>query len=124
MIVRLELEDASRGLKESGEEGFCSDGFNALMFVRQSEKQYDRQLAVLGLEGCLFKTSDPMELGQQLELNLFLDGLEMVLEVRGTVVRLISSRHFTGVGVRFRDLPFESERMIARWMDQRARNAA
>lgn len=124
MMVQVNSEDARHGLEEAAEEGFCSDGFSALVFVKKSEKYYARQLAILGLEGCLIPSSDLTELGQQLELHLFLDDIEQVLEVRGTVVRIVSSRHFTGVGVRFRDLPFESERMIARWMDRRARTAA
>ena len=124
MIVRLELEDVSRAPLNNPEQGFCADGLSALIFVKGPKGRFARHLAILGLEGCLFKSGDPIDLGQPVELQVYLDELEQVLEIRGTVVRLISSRHFTGVAVRFRNLPFESERMIARWMDRRARTAA
>jgi hypothetical protein len=107
-------------MTETANEGFCSNGFSAVIYQRTPEQVRARHLALLDLEGCLFQTSDPLMLGQELDLEVYLDGLALLLKIRGTVVRLISSRHFTGVGVRFRNLPFESERMIARWMDQRA----
>jgi hypothetical protein len=128
MIIRLELEDfkkrAARTEQSSVQkntpteedvmERRTSPRFGALMYVNG-----EKCLGTLGLGGCFFKSSDSIVLGQEVELRLVLDVLGQEFNVRGTVIQLTAVRRFVGVAVRFDDLPFETERMIARWLDIR-----
>ena len=93
----------------------------ARLFVRNPQGKFEQHLGNLGIGGCFFKTSDFMVLGQEVVLVLVLQELDLKVKVSGKVIRMNPDRRYMGVAVKFDKLSFETERMIARWLDLRTR---
>jgi hypothetical protein len=90
------------------------------MLVQDPGGSYEKCDGFLGIAGCYCLMRQPPSVGRTLELQLMLLGADREVAARGRVVECISADRMTGVIVRFEELPFETERIIARWLDQLA----
>ena len=108
------------GVVWNGEDRRTSPRFEASMLVQDPSGSYEKCDGFLGIAGCCCLMRIPPMVGQQLELQLVLLGADREVAARGRVVDTIAKDSLTGVIVRFEDMPFETERVIARWLDQLA----
>ncbi|GEM_PF-1798945 len=95
--------------------------------IRGRDGAFVEHYAQLGIQGFYFETTDWPLVGQVLRVRLPLVGLGVEVETLATVQRLLPARGHVGVLAAFSDdIPFETERLIARWLDmmQRAHQVA
>jgi len=95
--------------------------------VRTRQGTFVEHYAQLGIQGFYFETTDWPLVGQVLRVRMPLVGLGVEVETLATVQRLLPARGHVGVVATFGDdIPFETERLIARWLDmmQRAHQVA
>jgi hypothetical protein len=76
----------------------------------------------MGIAGCYCKLHEPLDTGNEVDLKVVLLGGGVSVQARGRVVRSEVTSSHVGVVVRFEDLPFDTERTIARWLDALALN--
>ncbi|NMB75764.1 MAG: PilZ domain-containing protein [Myxococcales bacterium] len=93
-----------------------SPRFDVPIAVRSGDR-YRECFGRLSINGFYFETSDRYVIGQLVSVKLVLLGLGKEIEARGTVVHVMPAGSHWGVAARFDDMPFESERQIARWLD-------
>ena len=110
----------ANGVAWNGEDRRSSPRFEANMLVQDPTGSYEKCDGFLGIAGCYCMMRVPPAMGRRLELQLELLGADREVAARGRVVEIISEGTHVGVIVRFEDLPFETERMIARWLDELA----
>ncbi len=72
----------------------------------------------LGIGGCYFITDKSVRMGDELIINLDPETRRDYLSVDCRVIRLTSAEGKTGVAAKFEQLPFKTERAIARWLDE------
>jgi hypothetical protein len=86
--------------------------------IRTSDRGFVEHYGQLGIQGFYFETTDWPLLGQVLRVRLPLVGLGVEVETLAVVHRVLPGRGHVGVVALFGDdIPFETERMIARWLD-------
>lgn len=119
MIIQLDHAKRSKKLSKDGRPERESPRCEALLHVRNADGKYVRHMGNLGIGGCFFQTSDFMVLGQEVDLVLALQELDLKVKVKGKIIRTTPARRFIGVAVKFDELSFDTERMIARWLDLR-----
>ncbi len=110
----------TNGVAWNGEDRRSSPRFEASMLVQDPTGSYEKCDGFLGIAGCYCLMREPPAVGRKLELQLMLLGADREVAARGRVVEWICADNHTGVIVRFEDLSFEAERIIARWLDELA----
>jgi hypothetical protein len=108
------------GAAWNGEDRRLSPRFEVNMMVSDPAGYYESCEGMLGIAGCYCKMSVTPEVGEELELQLALLGSGQEVAARGKVVSTTEEKSFIGVIVRFVELPFQTERIIARWLDRLA----
>lgn len=93
-----------------------SPRYDTHMFVQEPEG-YVKRFGNLSLGGCFFKTRSFVSLGQEILVRFELDKVDTEFEARGKVIRVNPSEYYLGVAAKFDELPTETERMLARWLD-------
>ena len=94
-----------------------SPRFDVPLFVRTGSDGFRERFGRLSITGVYFETDEILMLGQVVEVRVALLGLGVEVSARGQVVSLAPAGSQVGVAARFDDIPFETERMIARWLD-------
>lgn len=97
-----------------------SPRFDVPISVRRGDG-YQECFGRLSINGFYFETTAKYRIGQLVNVKLVLLGLGKEIETRGTVVHVMPAGSQWGVAARFDEMPFESERQIARWLDLMAR---
>jgi hypothetical protein len=108
------------GVAWNGHDRRASPRFEVNMLVQDPTGNYEKCDGFLGIAGCYCMMREPPAVGRLIEVQLELLGADREVAARGRVVDTISRESHIGVIVRFENLPFETERMIARWLDQLA----
>ncbi len=91
--------------------------FEVPLFVKNRDDDYVERYGQLDITGFYFETDEIPFVGQQVEVKILLLGLGKEVKTRARVVRVVPSSGHVGVSARFEEIPFETERMIARWLD-------
>ncbi|MBW1809614.1 MAG: PilZ domain-containing protein [Deltaproteobacteria bacterium] len=91
--------------------------FEVPLYVRCSGGDYQPCFGHLGINGFYFETSEAPLIGQIIDIKVVLLGLGMEVKTRGRVITVDKTGTFVKVAARFEEIPFETERMIARWLD-------
>ena len=91
--------------------------FEVPLFVKNSDGEYVERYGRLDISGFYFETEEIPLVGQQVEVRILLLGLGQEVKTRARVVKVTPSSGHVGVTTRFEEIPFETERMIARWLD-------
>lgn len=94
-----------------------SPRFEVPLFVKNHQGQYVERYGRLGIGGFYFETDEVPLVGQLVEVKLVLLGLGLEVETQGRVINVQPSAGYLRVAVRFEDISFQTERMIARWLD-------
>ena len=107
-----------RGLsKKETEDRRESLRFDVPLFIQDSTGKYKEHYGKLGISGFYFETQNPPQLGQLISVKVVLLGLGTEVKTHGRVIKVFPQRNHVGVAVHFEKIPFETERMIARWLD-------
>jgi len=94
-----------------------SPRFETPVYVKNHQGQYIERYGRLGIGGFYFETDEFPLVGQIVEVKLVLLGLGMEVETQGRVINVQPSAGYLKVAVKFEDISFQTERMIARWLD-------
>jgi hypothetical protein len=94
-----------------------SPRFEVPLYVRDASGEYVECHGRLGIAGFYFETSEMPLVGQLVDVRITLIGLGTEVKTRGRIINVVPSSDHVGVAARFEDIPFETERMIARWID-------
>lgn len=94
-----------------------SPRFEVPLFIRNSQGDYIERYGRLGIGGFYYETDEVPLIGQLVKVKLVLLGLGMEVETQGRVVNVDASASYKRVAARFEDISFQTERMIARWLD-------
>jgi hypothetical protein len=103
--------------KSDQEERRDSPRFDVPIFVKDAKGEYQERYGRMGINGFYFETEVAPLIGQVVEVKILLHGLGMEIQTRGRVIGVVPSASFVKVAARFEEIPFETERMIARWLD-------
>jgi len=118
MFLTSKVRSAMRKkAKKKSEDMRDSPRFEVPLFVKSSSGEYIEHFGCLGINGFLFETEDVPLVGQIVQVKIVLHGMGMEIETKGRVIEVYQSGGFVKVAARFEEIPFESERMIARWLD-------
>jgi hypothetical protein len=114
LTARLAMKRSKAMLDERRD----SPRFDIPLSVRiRPEGGFEERFGRLSVNGFYFETEEILKLGQQVELRVVLHGLGLEVAARGRVISLAPAGSHVGVAARFEEIPFETERMIARWLD-------
>jgi len=91
--------------------------FEVPIFVKKTDGEFVERYGRLDISGFYFETDEIPLVGQQVEVKILLLGLGQEIKTRAKVARVTPSSGHVGVTARFEEIPFETERMIARWLD-------
>jgi hypothetical protein len=91
--------------------------FEVPLFVKDKNGDYVERYGRLDISGFYFETDEIPLAGQRVEVKILLLGMGQEVRTRARVVRVTPSSGHVGVTARFEEIPFETERMIARWLD-------
>ena len=94
-----------------------SPRFELALRVKDYSGEFVERFGRLGINGCYFETDEILRLGQTIVVRVGLLGLGVEVEAQGQVVSVQSAGNHVGVAPRFSAIPFETERLIARWLD-------
>jgi hypothetical protein len=94
-----------------------SPRFEVPLYIRNNQGVYVERYGRLGIGGFYFETDEVPLVGQLIEVKLVLLGLGTEVETQGRVINVEPSASYMRVAVRFEDISFHTERMIARWLD-------
>jgi len=98
-----------------------SPRFEVPLFIKNHLGEYVERYGRLGIGGFYFETDEVPLVGQTVEVKLVLLGLGMEVETKGRVMNVQPSAGYLRVAVRFEEISFQTERMIARWLDMLSR---
>jgi len=104
-------------LKRGKEDRRVSPRFEVPLFIRETGGNYVQRYGKLSISGFYFETNEIPIVGQLIEVRMVLLGLGMEISTQGKVVKIFPRRNHVGVAVHFDGIPFDTERMIARWLD-------
>lgn len=79
--------------------------------------EYKDHYGKLGLDGFYFETTEVYMIGELVRIKVVLLGLGIEVETSGTVTRILPANGHVGVIACFDSMEFETERVIARWLD-------
>lgn len=99
------------------EEQHASPRFEVPLYVRNVRGEFVEHHGRLGIGGFYYESRYVPAVGQAVDVRVVLLGLGMEVEARGRVIEVIPGANHAGVAVQFEQIPFETERMIARWLD-------
>ncbi len=91
--------------------------FEVPLFVKNGDGDFIERYGRLDISGFYFETDEIPLVGQQVDVKILLLGLGQEIKTRARVVAVTPSSGHVGVKARFEEIPFETERMIARWLD-------
>jgi hypothetical protein len=91
--------------------------FEMPLYVRDASGEYVECHGCLGIAGFFFKTSAMPPVGKLVDVKIMLIGLGAEVTTRGRIINVVPSSDQVGVAAKFEDIPFETERIIARWID-------
>jgi len=91
--------------------------FEVPLFVKNTDGEYVERYGRLDISGFYFETDEIPLVGQQVEVKILLLGLGQEVQTRAKVAKVVPSSGHVGVTACFEEIPFETERMIARWLD-------
>jgi hypothetical protein len=94
-----------------------SQRFEVPLFIREPDGKLVQRYGKISISGFYFETNEIPIVGQTIEVLVVLSGLGMEIATRGKVTKIFLRRNHVGVAVSFDEIPFETERMIARWLD-------
>ncbi|MBN2493135.1 MAG: PilZ domain-containing protein [Deltaproteobacteria bacterium] len=94
-----------------------SPRFDVAIAVRDQQGDFVERYGKLGINGFYFETTDIPMIGQNVRIRVALLGLGVEIETSGTVISVLPADGHVGVAARFEEIPFETERIIARWLD-------
>jgi PilZ domain-containing protein len=112
--VRMSMK---KSIFEKNEDRRDSPRFEVPLYVRSSTGDYQPCFGHLGINGFYFEANEAPLVGQIIDIKVVLLGLGMEVQTRGRVVTVDTTGTFVKVAARFEEIPFETERMIARWLD-------
>lgn len=95
----------------------ASPRFDVPLFVRDARGDFVEHHGRLGISGFYYESRSAPVAGQILHVRVVLLGLGLEVEARGRVIEVVPGPHHVGVAARFEEIPFDTERMIARWLD-------
>lgn len=99
------------------EEQRASPRFEVPLFVRNTRGEFVEHHGRLGISGFYYESNAIPIVGQTIDVRVVLLGLGLEVEARGRVIEVISGSNHVGIAACFEQIPFETERMIARWLD-------
>ena len=111
------MKKMNRTRKKPAEIHCESPMFEVPLFVKNRDADYVERHGRLDITGFYFETDEIPLVGQQVDVKILLLGLGKEVKTRARVVRVVPSSGHIGVSARFEEIPFETERMIARWLD-------
>lgn len=91
--------------------------FEVPLFVRDNGGGYTARFGRLGIQGVYFETPQIHRLGEFIEVKIALVGLGIEVRTTCKVISMLHTGEYARVAAKFCDIPFETERMIARWLD-------
>ena len=94
-----------------------SPRFDVALRVMNHSGDFVERYGRLGINGCYFESPEIHRLGQSVTIRIGLVGLGVEVETRAKVVSVGPVGGQVGVALRFSEVPFETERLIARWLD-------
>jgi hypothetical protein len=115
--MRSNMKKIKRNRKKSVEIHCESPMFEVPLFVKNRNDGYVERHGRLDISGFYFETDEIPMVGQQVDVKIILLGLGKEVKIRARVVRVVPSSGHVGVSTRFEEIPFETERIIARWLD-------
>lgn len=111
------MEKSKRNRKKPVEIHYESPMYEVPLFIKNRDDDYVERHGRLDISGFYFETDDIPMVGQQVDVKILLLGLGMEVKIRARVVRVVPSIGHVRVSARFEEIPFETERIIARWLD-------
>ena len=91
--------------------------FQCPLSVRSHAGKFVERFGHLGINGVVYQSDEIPMLGQFVDVKIVLLGLGTEVKTRARVVRVEAATNHVQVTARFEDIPFHTERMIARWLD-------
>lgn len=91
--------------------------FEVPLFVKNGDGDFVERYGRLDISGFYFETDEIPLVGQQVDVKILLLGMGQEVQTRARVIAVTPSSGHLGVTARFEEIPFETERMIARWLD-------
>jgi hypothetical protein len=113
--VRWKVKTVQKIRKE--EDHRDSPRFEVPLYVRNSRGAYLERYGRLGISGFYFETDELPIVGQRIDVKFVLLGLGHEVETSAQVIAVSHSSGYHRVAARFENIPFSTERMIARWLD-------
>jgi hypothetical protein len=100
-----------------GDNRRASPRFEVPLFIKDASGQYTARFGRLGIQGVYFETPDTLQVSDLVDVKIVLVGLGLEVKTTCKVISVLHTSDFSRVAARFHSIPFETERMIARWLD-------
>ncbi len=107
----------NRKSKKDIEKFFESPTIAVPLAIRQRNGKYVEKHGTLGVNGFSYESKELLLIGQVIDAKVVLLGLGVEIQVQAEVVSVHSAADYICISARFEDIAFETERLIARWLD-------
>jgi hypothetical protein len=111
--ARAAVSCAKRDFEEHRE----SPAFDVSIHVRSADGRFVEHYGRLSIHGFYFETSEKRIPGQLVEAKFVLIGFGIEVDLQGRIIGVSPMGKQTGVFASFSEIPFDTERFIARWLD-------